>query len=64
VIAVPVGARETCERLQRIADEVVCLEVPEPFQAVGLWYDSFTQTTDDEVRRLLASIPRGPSVSR
>jgi len=55
VVAVPVGAMETCERLRRIADEVVCASTPEPFQAVGLWYERFDQTTDDEVRRLLAS---------
>jgi len=55
VVAAPVGARETCERLRGIADEVVCLSTPEPFDAVGLWYDEFTQTTDDEVRRLLTA---------
>jgi erythromycin esterase-like protein/predicted phosphoribosyltransferase len=55
VVAVPVGAVETCERLRRIADDVVCASTPEPFQAVGLWYERFDQTTDDEVRRLLAS---------
>ena len=55
VVAVPVGARETCARLSHDADEVVCLEMPEPFQAVGLWYEDFAQTTDDEVRRLLSA---------
>jgi putative phosphoribosyl transferase len=54
IVAVPVGAREACVRLGRVADEVVCLEMPEPFQAVGLWYQEFTQTTDEEVRRLLS----------
>lgn len=54
VVAVPVGARETCERLGRIADEVVCVAMPEPFDAVGLWYEDFSQTTDAEVQRLLA----------
>lgn len=54
VVAVPVGARETCERLRKIADEVVCLHTPEPFQAVGLWYEDFSQTSDQDVRRLLA----------
>jgi predicted phosphoribosyltransferase len=53
VAAVPVGARETVDRLSRFADEVVCLIAPEQFQAVGLWYDEFTQTTDEEVKRLL-----------
>ena len=64
VVAVPVGARDTCERLRRIADEVVCVSMPEPFNAVGLWYEDFSQTTDDEVKRLLAagarSTPAGP----
>ena len=54
VVAVPVGAMETCERLRREADAVVCAATPEPFQAVGLWYQRFDQTTDDEVRQLLA----------
>ena len=53
VVAVPVGARETCDSLARSADEVVCLAMPEPFNAVGLWYEEFSQTSDDEVRRLL-----------
>jgi putative phosphoribosyl transferase len=55
VVAAPVGARETCERLAAIADQVVCPQVPEPFTAVGRWYDTFDQTTDDEVRLLLAT---------
>jgi putative phosphoribosyl transferase len=53
VVAAPVGAMETCARLGRIADEVVCAETPEPFRAVGLWYEQFAQTSDEEVRRLL-----------
>jgi len=54
VVAVPVGAYETCAELQMEADEVVCARTPEPFHAVGLWYDDFTQTTDEEVHELLA----------
>jgi putative phosphoribosyl transferase len=54
VVAVPVGAPDTCERMRQIADEVVCLSTPVPFDAVGRWYDDFTQTTDDEVMQLLA----------
>ena len=54
VVAVPAGAAETCDELTRVADEVVCAATPEPFQAVGLWYRDFAQTTDDEVRALLA----------
>jgi len=53
VVAVPVGARETCDRLRGIADEVVCPVLPEPFNAVGLWYEEFSQTSDEEVKRLL-----------
>jgi erythromycin esterase-like protein len=53
LVAVPVGARETCDRLARLADAVVCLSMPEPMNAVGLWYQDFTQTSDEEVRRLL-----------
>ena len=55
VVAVPVGAPETCEALRAIADDVVCALMPEPFSAVGLWYIDFSQTTDDEVRQLLSS---------
>jgi putative phosphoribosyl transferase len=53
VVAVPVGSAETCAELQDEADEVVCARTPEPFYAVGLWYEDFAQTTDDEVRELL-----------
>jgi predicted phosphoribosyltransferase len=54
VVAVPVAAAETCAAFESIADDVVCPVTPESFQAVGLWYDDFSQTTDDEVRELLA----------
>jgi len=54
VVAVPTGSPETCEQLKAEADDVVCAITPEPFHAVGLWYEDFTQTTDDEVRDLLA----------
>ena len=64
VVAVPVGARETCARLSRIADEVVCVSMPEPFNAVGLWYEQFSQTTDDEVRHLLAATASSDSDQR
>jgi putative phosphoribosyl transferase len=53
VVAVPVGARETCRDMRRLADETVCAMSPEPFLAVGLWYEDFSETTDDEVRDLL-----------
>ncbi len=53
IVAVPVGAPETCTEFERIADGVVCARTPKPFAAVGLWYRDFSQTTDDEVRALL-----------
>jgi predicted phosphoribosyltransferase len=58
VVAVPVGAPETCAALEAEADEMVCARTPQPFHAVGLWYDDFAQTTDDEVRELLARAGR------
>jgi predicted phosphoribosyltransferase len=54
VVAVPTASPDTCQALRAEADEVVCAITPEPFLAVGRWYDVFTQTTDDEVRDLLA----------
>jgi erythromycin esterase-like protein/predicted phosphoribosyltransferase len=54
VVAVPVASRETCEALKREADELICAATPEPFGAVGRWYEDFSQTTDEEVRELLA----------
>jgi predicted phosphoribosyltransferase len=54
VVAVPVGAWQTCQDLREVADEVVCPFTPEPFRAVGLWYADFSQTTDEEVRQLLS----------
>jgi putative phosphoribosyl transferase len=54
VVAVPVAAAETCEAFRNVADDVVCTSTPEPFHAVGLWYDDFSQTSDEEVHELLA----------
>jgi predicted phosphoribosyltransferase len=53
VVAVPVGAPETCAEFQDEADEAICARTPEPFYAVGLWYGDFSQTTDEEVHDLL-----------
>jgi predicted phosphoribosyltransferase len=53
VVAVPAGSPSTCEIFDRIADDCVCAITPEPFRAVGYWYDDFSQTTDDEVRAIL-----------
>lgn len=54
VVAVPTAAPQTCEDLGREVDDIVCAMTPEPFYAVGAWYRDFAQTTDDEVRSLLA----------
>lgn len=56
VIAVPVAAPDTCTSFQTEADAVFCAETPEPFRAVGLWYEDFGQTTDQEVCSLLHQI--------
>lgn len=58
VAAAPVGAAETCAELEDDADEVVCVHAPMEFHAVGAWYADFSQTDDDEVRRLLARAAR------
>jgi putative phosphoribosyl transferase len=54
VTAVPVAAPRTCASLRNVVDRVICAYTPEPFHAVGLYYQNFEQTSDDEVRRLLA----------
>src|SRR5687767_614756 len=53
IVAVPVASADACELLSREADEVVCASTPEPFHAVGLWYENFAQTSDEEVKELL-----------
>lgn len=53
VVAVPVAAPSVCDELANLADETVCVLTPEPFHAVGLWYEDFAPTSDDEVRELL-----------
>jgi predicted phosphoribosyltransferase len=60
VIAVPVAPASVCEELKKLKDHVVftCLSTPEPFFAVGLWYEDFSQTTDEEVRDLLVRAAR------
>ena len=58
VVAAPVGSPDTCDQLAKEADEVVCAVTPEPFHAVGLWYQDFSQTTDEEVRDLLSRSAR------
>jgi putative phosphoribosyl transferase len=55
VIAVPVAPRETCRALAKDVDAIICAATPEPFRAVGVWYDHFDQTSDEEVRELLGT---------
>ncbi|QSJ20181.1 phosphoribosyltransferase [Nostoc sp. UHCC 0702] len=54
VVAVPVAPATTCEQLRAEVEEVICLTTPEPMYAIGLWYKDFSQTSDEEVRDLLA----------
>jgi putative phosphoribosyl transferase len=54
VVAVPTASPEACEEMKTEADDVVCAITPAPFHSVGLWYEDFSQTTDEEVRDLLA----------
>jgi len=54
IVAAPVGSRQACAHIRKWADECVCLATPEPFVAVGEWYEDFGQTSDAEVRDLLA----------
>ena len=61
IVAVPVGAPGTCHEIRSVADEVVCLQTPGSFMGVGQYYEDFSQTTDEEVRELLAaSASKGP----
>jgi len=58
VMAVPVAAKRICDELRSEVDEIICAVTPEPFIAVGFWYEDFSQTTDEQVRELLArSLP-------
>ena len=65
VVATPVASMEACDAVRREADDCVCVSVPDPFYGVGLWYLDFTQTTDEEVQRLLATAraARRPAVA-
>ena len=53
VVAVPVGPPDTCHEIEEQADETICLSTPEFFQAVGQYYEDFSQTTDEDVCELL-----------
>jgi predicted phosphoribosyltransferase len=54
VVAVPVSAAQTCDEYRMGVDEIICAKTPEPFMGVGMWYGDFSQTTDEEVREILA----------
>jgi putative phosphoribosyl transferase len=58
VVAVPVASPETCDAFREIVDDVVCVATPEPFYAVGLWYEDFSETSDEEVHELLGRAAR------
>ena len=67
VVAVPVGPPDTCHEISKEADETICLSTPPFFQAVGQYYDDFSQTSDDDVRELLTRAAReqqGGAVSK
>jgi putative phosphoribosyl transferase len=53
VVAVPIAPPQVCAALEHEADAVVCAHTPEPFRSVGLWYDDFAQTSDDDVRAIV-----------
>lgn len=52
-MAVPVAAQQTCDEFRDAVDQVICLKTPDPFMAVGIWYEDFEQTSDEEVQMLL-----------
>lgn len=58
IVAVPVGARHTCDEIKPTVDELICAAKPEPFYGVGRWYENFSQTTDKEVQHLLSKARR------
>ncbi|HWQ32089.1 MAG TPA: phosphoribosyltransferase [Blastocatellia bacterium] len=53
IVAVPVASPEVCEEFRSEVDEIICAMTPQPFMAVGLWYENFAQTSDEQVRELL-----------
>lgn len=63
VVAVPVAAPQMCAQVRADAEEVVCLLTPEPFYAVGVWYEDFAPTSDKEVCRLLDQAAHAPAVA-
>lgn len=63
VVAVPVASREACAELGRVADRCVCAQQPEPFRAVGRWYDDFEPTSDEEVLLCLHRARKRPTAT-
>jgi putative phosphoribosyl transferase len=61
VVAVPIAAAATCREFEAEVDEIVCYATPEPFYSVGLWYEDFSQTADEEIRQLLERATNQPS---
>jgi len=64
VIAVPVAPLSTCVELKKLADEVVCIAMPELFYAIGQWYEDFPQITDEQVAEMLERVAHGDNCSR
>jgi predicted phosphoribosyltransferase len=60
IVAVPVGSASACTALSPLADDVVCLHMPEPFYGVGQWYRDFSQTSDEEVQEILSTYKKNP----
>lgn len=60
IVAVPVAARQTCDDFRKEVDAVICAATPHPFGAVGIWYEDFTQITDDDVRKYLKMTTHAP----
>jgi putative phosphoribosyl transferase len=63
IVAVPTAAPQTRAEFRALADDCVCVITPDPFYAVGLWYNDFSQTTDEEVCELLERAARQPSAA-
>jgi putative phosphoribosyl transferase len=60
IVAVPIASPSACEDIREEVDQMICVAAPEPFLAVGSWYDNFSQTSDAEVRSLLAESREEP----
>lgn len=63
IVAVPVASQEACETLRQEADDIVCLQTPSEFQAVGAWYVNFDQTMDEQVQSLMQRANDAPAPS-